>query len=555
MLLELKVSHFAVIDSLQVNFLRPGLNVLTGETGAGKSILLKSLSLLLGGKTGSDVIRAGHEQAVIEGAFDLSKRPDVRGELEEMALGSGEDVLVVRRIISQGGRNRLYINGNLSTLNVLENIVGKLVEITGQHEHHSLIRPSSQLEVLDDYASLKPLRSKFLDNYNEARRIREEIEKIASATRDREQRLDFLRFQINEIDAFNPVAGEEADLNARYQRARFSNKLHSFAEKAESVLYSEESSVHARLADLAREGEALIELDPKLREGVQNLKEASVLVEDAAFSFRDYAKMGRPDENEMEILEDRLSQLKKLQRKYGASTEEIIAFKNQAKAEFDAIEKSEENIKDLQALIKKIESEMDAQARELHQKRKKYAKVLTEGINDELHDLNMKGVEFSINVNEIPDLTTTGRDEVLFMIKPSPKDDFRPISKIASGGELSRLMLAIKQVVSASDLPMTYLFDEVDSGVSGPTAEKVGRKLKSIGKIHQVISITHLPQVAAAAHAHFLITKEVNKGYVKSEVMELKLKDRVQELGRMISGEKITASSLAHAKEMLQQAH
>ncbi|MDZ4678009.1 MAG: DNA repair protein RecN [Oligoflexia bacterium] len=553
MLLELKVSHFAVIDSLQVHFLRPGLNVLTGETGAGKSILLKSLALLLGGKASPDVIRTGHEQAIIEGSFDIGQRADIKQELKDLDLDSGDDSLVIRRIISQTGKHRLYINGHLSTLNVLEKTVPRLVEITGQHEHHTLTKPIAQLNVLDKFGELIDLRRSFFEKYTEARVLRENIETITAASKDREQKIDFLRFQISEIESFNPVLGEDQDLQSRHQRARFATRLHSYAQKGESVLYNQEPSVHAMLSDLVREGENLVELDPKLKPALNALKEASILAEDASFEFRDYSKQHQADEGEIERLEERVSNLKKLQKKYGTTVEEILEFKNRAVTECNLLEMHDENLKDLYLKINKINSELKSQATDLHKKRLKAAKQLETSVNRELLDLNMKGTEFLIAVKPLEELITTGGDEVLFLIKSASKDEPRPISKVASGGELSRLMLALKQASSTSlESAMTYLFDEVDTGVSGTTAEKVGRKLKSIGNNHQVICITHLPQVAAFADAHFLITKDVIKGHVKSDVTELNQKERVQELGRMISGEKITAASLTHAREMIE---
>jgi DNA repair protein RecN (Recombination protein N) len=553
MLLELKVTNFAVIDALQVNFLRPGLNILTGETGAGKSILIKSLSLLLGGKASPDVIRSGQDQAVIEGAFDLTDRSDLKKDLEELALDSGDHSLVVRRIISQSGKHRIYINGHLSTLNILERIVPRLVEITGQHEHHSLIKPASQLAVLDEFADLAENKKRFFSLFKEAASLRSEIQRLTNAARDREQRLDFLKFQITEIENFSPMAGEDEALTSKHQRARFATKLHTFAQKAEAILYSQELSVSAMTGDLIREGEPLIELDPKLKAMITSLRESLAVIDDTAFSFRDYAKTETLDEQELELIEDRMSQFKKLQKKYGATIEDIIKFKDQAISELTSLESSDENLKILSQGLKKIESELRDEGGFLSLARTKASLKLSRLINNELKELNMKGVDFSVQVLKTENLNTSGFDEVTFLIQSSPKDEPRPISKVASGGELSRLMLAIKQVIAASDRPMTYLFDEVDTGVSGPTAEKVGRKLKAISTVHQVICITHLPQVAAFADAHFLITKEVSKGLVKSEINELDQKARIQELGRMISGEKITAASLAHAKQMIEE--
>ncbi len=555
MLLELKVTHFAIIDKLEVHFLRPGLNILTGETGAGKSVLLKSLSLLLGGKGQADVIRAGQEQAEIEGAFDLSGRPDIRKVLKDLDLEAGEEILVIRRIINRSGKHRVYINGYLSTLNILEQIVPSLVEITGQHEHHSLVRPQSQLELLDKFGGTMAAREKFSLLLAERKKIETKLDELKNSVKDREQRIDFLSFQIAEIENFKPVHGEDQELATSYQKARFSARLGQFAQNAEDILYGQENSVHGKIADLLREGDPLAEIDPALKQAVTSLREISAITEDAAFSFRDYSKknLGSVDNpGEVEKIEERLSDLKKLQRKYGATVESIIEFKNRAKEEFETLQSSEESISAFQKQIDEINKTLKLQGDKLHNARKKAAVEMSSGVNSELKDLNMKGAEFSIHITKEEQVSTYGFDDVTFMIKPAPQESARALSKIASGGEQSRIMLALKQVVSLTDLPMTYLFDEVDTGVSGPTAEKVGRKLKSIGKVHQVISITHLPQVASFADAHFLINKEVIKGLIKSDVSELTDKQRVQELGRLISGEKITATSLAHARQMLE---
>lgn len=553
MLLELKVKNFAVIDHLSVNFLKPGLNILTGETGAGKSVLLKSLSLLLGGKATADIIRANQDTAEIEGAFDLSARPDVKKSLLDLDLTNDEDLLVVRRIISKSGKHRVYINGHLSTLNILENLVPTLIEITGQHEHHSLKQSFAQVELLDRYAGNEKLMLLYTDKHKTHKELQVKLETLKSSVLNREQRLDFLKFQIEEIEAFKPVPGEDTELAAAYQKARFSARLTQFAQNAHDLLYGENESIHNKLADLIREGEPLTEIDGQLKLVVQNLKEISALAEDSAFSLRDYTKKSATsDDEDLNAIEERLSDLKKLQRKYGATAEEILAFKLKAKAEHDELLSFEENVKKLESEIALVNKELWALAEKLHSVRKKSAVKLVEGVNSELKALNMKGAEFSIEVLSCDVLNSCGMSEINFTIRPSPQDSFRAISKVASGGELSRIMLALKQVVAMSDLPMTYLFDEVDTGVSGPTAEKVGKKLKSIGRVHQVISITHLPQVAAFADAHFLISKEVAKGFVKSDVKELSQKERVQELGRLISGEKITNTSIAHAKQMLE---
>jgi len=554
MLLELRVTNFAVIDSLQVHFLRPGLNVLSGETGAGKSILIKSLALLRGGKASPEMIRVGRDQAVIEGAFDLSLRPDVVAPLEEAGFDMSEPLLVVRRILSATGKHRLYINGSLATLNQVEEIMEGLVEITGQHEHHSLSRKAAQLEILDEYGELLNLREKYHAAYMRSGEIASRIEELQACARDRDMRVDFLKFQVQEIDQFKPVAGEEKLLEAELQRTTHSARLLKFAQSGESTLYSDDDAVLARLASLLNEGTALADIDPSLRDSVENLKQARVLLEEAAYSLRKYGQGVDADEERLEEVRSRLAQFRKLQKKYGASSEEITAFRNAAFAELQNLENAESNIKDLENELARVRGEMAELGRSLTSKRRKCAETLAREVNKELMDLNMKGVIFSVEIVEAQDFGSTGHDDVSFMIQPSSKDSPRPVNKIASGGEMSRLMLAIKQVVSTGDLPMTYLFDEVDAGVSGPTAEKVGRKLKHTGTQHQVVCITHLPQVAAYADAHFLIVKQSEKGMVRSEVVELGPEERVAELARMISGEKTTQSSLAHAREMLADA-
>lgn len=553
MLLELKVSNFAIIDSLEVQFLRPGLNVLTGETGAGKSIILKSLGLLLGGRGSPDVVRAGCENAIIEGAFDLSYRPDVRKELADLSLESGDDGLVIRRVISSTGKHRLYINGNLSTLNILEKIVPQLIEITGQNEHHSLVKPQAQLHLLDEFAELLQAREKFKATYDNIKGLQEEIENLTAAQKEREQRLDFLRFQVGEIEAFGPKPEEDNQLGGLFEKAKSLTKILNFAQKAETALDGDELNIAGTLQGLSQEGEHFITLEPKFKNPVAALREASVILSDVAHEFRHYLKTESVEGDSLEKIESRHSDLKKLLKKYGPTLEDLMAFKETALQEIEKLERSDETLKDLQLGQNKALKEQQRQGEELTQKREKAAKKLTAGINQEIKDLNMKGTEFSVKIEKLATCHSTGFDEVTFMIRSSPQDAPKPISKVASGGELSRLMLAIKQIVSAKDRHQTYLFDEVDAGVSGPTAEKVGRKLKKIGSFHQVICITHLPQVAAFADAHFLITKEVSKNQVKSHVRELGAKERVSELGRLISGERVTASSLTHAQEMIKE--
>lgn len=551
MLVELRVTGFAVIDSLEVQFLRPGLNGLTGETGAGKSMLVKSLSLLLGGKAHLDTIRTQHDKAIVEGAFDLSLRPEIKSQLEDADLGSGDDMLVIRRVLNKNGKHRAYINGHIATLNNLSKIVSQLVEITGQHEHQTLLRPQSQIKLLDQFSELEDLLSSYREKFEETRLLSNKIKELSSQSQDQTGRLEFLQFQIQEIDHFDPKPDEEEELSTQFQRARNSSQLEVFTKEAQDSLYDAQDSVQAKITALLQDGQKLAEIDSALKPALKSLDEAAVLIEDASYHIRDYAKDSTVDAAEVERIEERFSQLKKLQRKYGSTIAEILNYRDRAKEEVFDLENSDEKIKELEQHLDLALREARKLANKLHTKRQQAATKLAARINGELKDLNMGGVTFSIGVEKTETLSAQGFSQVVFLVQNSPNDKPRGVSQAASGGELSRIMLAIKQIISVGDLPMTYLFDEVDAGISGPTAEKVGKKLKAIGRIHQVVTITHLPQVASYADAHFLIAKKLAKGLVHSTVKELSTEERVKELGRLISGEKITDTSIAHAKQLL----
>ncbi|MCC6278062.1 MAG: DNA repair protein RecN [Oligoflexia bacterium] len=553
MLLDLKVTNFAVIDSMRVNFLRPGLNVLTGETGAGKSVLLKSLGLLLGGKAQPDLIRAGQDQAVIEGAFDLTERSDIRRELENLGMDSGEPIMVIQRIVSRTGRHRISINGHLATLNILESLTSQLIEITGQHEHHSLTRSQVQLTLLDVFSKSMASRQDYESLFGKLKILEEERLRIESTSSQRAGQIDFLTFQIQEIDQFSPGIEDETELHQKYQKARSATKLQGFAEMAEANLYSGEANLTGILTNLIREGEPLSELEPKFRPVIQNLRSCLAMAEDASFELRDYLKSAGENELDIGRLEERITSLRRLQRKFGESVESIIQKRRDLEAELADLKRADERLAEIFVEIRQTQKSLLEVGRKLTSLRQVGAKKLALGINKQLQDLNMKGVSFELQMNTHDTPMPHGLDEVSFCIRSPGQNLPLPVARYASGGELSRIMLAIKNVVSNHEVPMTYLFDEVDTGVSGPTAEKVGKKLRDIGGRNQVVCITHLPQVAAFADAHFLISKTVTKGLVKSDVRELTAEERAQELGRLISGEQTTKAGLMHAKEMLKQ--
>ena len=565
MLLELKVSNFAIIDNVHIQF-RSGLNILSGETGAGKSILLRSLGLLMGEKAMADSVRTGNDTAVIEGCFDLTDRPDIRERLTAMGIEPHDDTMVVRRVVSAGvaGKSRIYINGALSTLSGLRDVVAPLVEVagvsgaavpliemTGQHENRNLLSRAYHLDLLDQYAGTWKSRVEFTSIFDRRQELIGEIDTIRSESRTRAQRLDFLIYQRDEIRALNLQPGEEDELENETRRLKYSSKLNSFASQVESALYSDDDSVTSRLHFLLGRAAELKSMDPSLAARLEPLSQARLLINEVSYDMRDYAKSLDADPSRQDELESRLSALRQLQKKYGTSSAEILGALAAIETEVDQLENSDSRLATAESELAKIEKDLMIRASDLHKRRVQAAKLLGDGVNDELKDLNMKGLIFLVQVQDVSELTSTGQSAVEFMTQTTKSDVPRPLAKVASGGEMSRILLSIKQVVGAGNFPRTYLFDEVDTGVSGPTAEKVGRKLKRIAKGQQVICITHLPQVASFGDVHFVIQKAVSKKGAQTEVHQLAKPERVQEIARLISGEKITKTSVAHAEQLL----
>ncbi|MES2857012.1 MAG: DNA repair protein RecN [Bdellovibrionota bacterium] len=561
MLLELRVSNFAIIDNVHIQF-REGLNILSGETGAGKSILLKSLGLLMGEKAVPESVRQGADQALIEGSFDLSQRGDIRKRLTEMGIDTQEDQMIVRRIVASGGKSRVYINGALSTLAALRDVVSPmvemtgaavpLIEMTGQHENRNLLSRAYHLDLLDQYAGLLKPRAKFAELFHRRQDLIAEIETIRQASRSRAQRLDFLIYQREEITALELQPGEEEIIETETKRLKHSSKLSDFVQQAENLLFNDDDSVTSRLHYLCQRANELKSVDPTLSQRLEPLSQARTLINEVSYELRDYDKSLDADPARQEELEARLSALRLLQKKYGATATEILEALAQIEAEISSLENSDERLGQAEKELDTIEKQLRTQATDFHARRLSAAKLLADGVNDELKDLNMKGLTFMVRVEASEELTMTGTSIAEFLTLNSKADIPRPLAKVASGGEMSRILLAIKQVVGAGQYPRTYLFDEVDTGVSGPTAEKVGRKLKRIAEGQQVICVTHLPQVASYGDVHFAIHKKsAGKGAMQTEVTELKSAKRIEEIARLISGEKITKTSLAHAEQLL----
>lgn len=564
MLIELKVTNFAIIENLHINF-KKGLNILSGETGAGKSVLLKSLSLMMGAKASSDSIRTGADQATIEGSFDLSSRPDIRAHLNELGIETEEDLLIVRRVISQGDKSKVYMNGSLNTLKSLQDIVAPLIEVaghaapliemTGQHENKNLMSKSYHLDLLDQFAGTWDKRNLFEKLFKRLSEISSEIKSIEANAQQKIQRLDFLIFQRDEISNLDLSPGEDHTLELEVKKQKNAARLSSFVDLAEEALYGDNDSATNRINTVIKKAHEISSIDPVLASKISNLEQAKSLIDDTIYDLRQYISKIDSNPSKLEKIESRLSNLRKLQKKYGSSVDDILNALLSMEIEIGTLQNSDNKIIELKKELSKIETELKALGADIHKRRTAGSQLLADGVNAELSDLNMKGVTFHVQIDLLKEFTSSGISDVEFMSQTSAKDIKRPLAKFASGGELSRILLSLKRVVGSGAQPRTYLFDEVDTGVSGETAEKVGRKLKAIAKDQQVICVTHLPQVGAFGDVHFFIKKSPSKDSVAMEIIALNKADRINEIARLISGEKITKTSIAHAKELIDQTH
>ncbi|AGH96219.1 DNA repair protein RecN [Pseudobdellovibrio exovorus] len=564
MLQELKVSQFAIIDNLHIEF-QAGLNILSGETGSGKSVLLKSLALLMGEKASSDIIRSGAQQAVVEGAFDLRHRHDIQSALNQFGIETPDNTLIVKRIIATSDRSKIYLNGSICTLSQLREIVSPmieltghnapLIEMTGQHDNRNLLSKAYHLDLLDQYAGHYDKRTAFEQKFAQLNTLKTQISDFEKQAQEKSQRLDFLKFQLTELEKLNIDPIKDASLEDEIRSMKSSHKVLRFVDECEDILFGDHDSVVSRLKTIEKKSNEISSVSPEIDERVSALEQARVQIEDTFYLLRKDLNKIQLDPEVLEEKESRLSQIRKLQKKYGPDLNEIAEAFTKMKTEVYELENSDAHLDKIRKQASLLELELKQLAEDLHKTRNKVAGQLEKAVNTELLDLNMKGVSFFIQVQKSEQLTSTGISDIEYLCQTSSKDPKRPISKVASGGELSRILLALKKSLGQSETPRTYLFDEVDTGVSGNTAEKVGKKLKSIAKGQQVICVTHLPQVAACGDVHFSISKSATPESVNMMVEELKSKARIEEIARLISGEKITKTSLAHAEQLLSESH
>jgi DNA repair protein RecN (Recombination protein N) len=566
MLTELNIKNFAIIEKLQVGF-GPGLNALTGETGAGKSILVDAISLILGGKASAEMIRTGAEEASVEAFFDFAEE-EAAQILSRFAL-KGNEGLLIRRLINRSGKSRAYLNGSAITLNMLADLSVEIVNIYGQHEHQHFLEPKRHIEILDSAGDLLPSLRSYQEIYSEWLRSSSDLEELKRLQRQRLDRLELLTFQSQEIanaQLKEPRPGEpneEEALNAERTRLVHAEKLFEIAHQGFEALYGEAGSVIERLKSTRhrlRDGE---KIDPSISYFVQTLEAAIVQAEEAASSLRSYRDKILFDPKRLEGVESRLDEIRKLKRKYGAALEDVLSYKRKIDEERKTLEGLEEKISEFQRRVDDFYLRAIHLAQELSHQRQKAARDLGAKVEAELSTLGMKQACFQIRVEARtgsqegraePILEEKGLDRVEFFLSPNPGEHLKPLAKIASGGELSRIMLALKRIFTKERGVRILIFDEVDAGIGGAVAEVVGRKLKDISREYQVFCITHLPQIASFADAHYKVAKRIQGERTRVEVERLDEEGRIQELARMLGGVKITGKTLEHAREMLKSA-
>ncbi len=548
MLTDLSIKNVAIIDSLHLPF-RAGLTILTGETGAGKSIIIDAVGLIMGGRASSDLIRSGSDEATVEAIFDIFGLPDVRRHLEEAGLEAGDELLV-KRSISRAGKNRIFINGGMATLTLLTDISRRLINIYGQHESQTLLRPENHLLLLDAFGNNNALREEFTALCGRLHGIQDRLAHLDEEEREAARRLDLLSFQSDEIAAAELLPGEEEELEERRRVLAGAEKLGGASAEAFERLYGGDGAILGQLRRIAASITDLSAIDHTLAGVAATLEESYLQLEDAAISLRDYAARIEADPAGLQQADDRLDRIGRLKKKYGATIEEILAYRQEIDAELERLRGREQDRAQLESERDRLATEVRKRGAELTGRRAKAAGALKKALEAEAHQVAMKHAVFEILLEPLAEPRASGFERIEFLFSPNPGEPPRPLARIASGGELSRLMLAIKQVLPESDVP-TLVFDEVDSGIGGATSELVGRKLKNVAGRQQVLCITHLPQVAAFADQHLRVEKQVEAGRTSTRVALLEERERTREVARMLAGATITESALSHAAEML----
>ena len=554
MLTHLYIRDFAIIDQVELE-LAAGMTALTGETGAGKSILVDALGLALGDRADSGTVRHGCERAEVSIGFDVSGLPAFLAWLNEQGIDAEEEC-IIRRVITREGRSRGFLNNHPVPMQTLQQAGSWLVDIHGQHEHQSLLRRDVQRELLDDFAGHGALCRDLAESYGHWQTLNEQFRALQQAAGDRESRLDLVRYQVQELDALNPAADEAAALEEEHTRLHHANRLLETCQRALQSLYEDEGALSAQLGHTTQELAQLQRYDARLATPLQLLGEAAIQLDEAAAELRNYVADVDLDPQRLLEVEGRMNALHDAARKHRVEVEELPALHAQLQEELANLENSDVKLAGMQKDIDAAAARYRDLAKKLSSGRKRAAKTLGTQVSAHIHSLGMPGGRFSIDLTAraAADYSPHGMEQVEYQVSANPGQPLRPLTKVASGGELSRISLAIQVVTARNVRVPTLIFDEVDVGIGGGIAEMVGKQLRTLGASHQVLCITHLPQVAALAHHHLQVSKQTRDGQTFTAIVPLSETARCEEIARMLGGMEITRQTRAHAKEMIARA-
>ncbi|MBL7565208.1 DNA repair protein RecN [Staphylococcus saccharolyticus] len=556
MLQTLSIKQFAIIDELEINF-SDGLTVMSGETGSGKSIIIDAIGQLIGMRASSDYVRHGEKKSIIEGIFDIDESKDAISILQDLSIDIDEDFLLVKREIFSSGKSICRINNQVVTLQDLRRVMQELLDIHGQHETQSLLKQKYHLQLLDDYTEdqYSSLLQEYQDTFKRYKYKRKELEELESADQALLQRLDLMKFQLEELTEASLREGEVAQLEADIKRIQNSEKLSLALNSAHQVL-TDENAIPDRLYELSSYLQSISDIVPnkfeKLKEDVDQFY---YVLEDAKHGLYDEMANTEFDEQILNEYESRMNLLNNLKRKYGKDISDLIAYQSKLDNEINKIENYEQSTAQLREEISNLYTEVQNVGKQLSKERRRVARELRDHIISEIQNLQMKDANLEISFKPLEEPNLEGIEFVEFLISPNKGEPLKSLHKIASGGELSRIMLALKSIFVKSRGQTAILFDEVDSGVSGQAAQKMAEKMRDIAKYIQVICISHLPQVASMSDHHLLISKTSYKDRTTTQVKELLNNDRIDEVARMISGASVTDLTRENAKEMIAQNH
>jgi DNA repair protein RecN (Recombination protein N) len=555
-LVELLVENYAVVERVRVRF-HPGLNLLTGETGSGKSIVVDALGLLFGGRASADMVRSDTERARISGIFEAPRNSSFRNLLDQAGVPIEDDELLVEREVLAGGKSRAFVGSRPATAGLLREMAPFLGDIHGQHEQQQLFSADDQLALLDEFAVAGDQSARAADLFREWKRCAKDLEELEKSEQEKLRLVDLWSFQKKEIEVVGLKAGEDAELENERRVLRNVARLEETANAAYSSLYDSPESISTQLRVAIRKLDELCRIDNSLAPVLESLRPADAAIQDASHAMRGYLDKLEADPERLEKIESRMASIEKLKRKYGSTIEEILAFFEDARRQLDAVETAGERRTKLEKELAKLAKAYRECAGELTRIRAAAAQKLSKKVEQELTSLAMENTVFQIKLEEAP-WSERGADRVEFLLSPNRGEELRSLDKVASGGELSRIALALKTstggAARASGVARTLVFDEVDAGIGGGVAESIGRRLKKLSASNQVLCVTHLAQIAGFADHHYHVEKREVKGRTVAEVEELAGEARTREIGRMLSGQKITPEALKHAEQLIRGA-